>query len=495
LKCSVVAGGIWYSVSTAVIGCIDLISVVILSRLFSPGEFGAMAIVLLVSSFAAAYTDMGICSAVIQRRTLVREEFSSVYWLTVVTGLTIWLAMSAASPVIAFVFKEPLLKSLLSVAGVGFFIISFGLPFDWLLEKELYFPTLAKMDMTKALIGLIVSVACAYCGMGIWSLIVSYIAKCITSTVWLLVVGLPMWRPQFRLNLNELRSYARFGLFQMAERTMINLSYQVDQVLVGSLLGIQQLGYYNFALNQILLPLCRLTPILLRIALPVFCKLQDDRGALSRHYFKMSRLLNFMNAPLLFGMAVLAPVFVPKVFGAHWNPAIPCLQVLSFYMFCRNAGDLLSPLLLAKGHAGFSFSWSLSLFVVSIPCIVVGAMSKGLVGVSIALSLVMMTRLPASYAIFIRPLLGRSGVEAASCVLMPAIMAFAMGIELCALSAFLRPSLMSFTVEISLGAATYIALARFFDAVNFGNFWQILFEAFRMPSPEKADVKLLPWFH
>lgn len=479
LKNAAITGGFWYATATATTALADLIIIAVLSRILSPSDFGVMAMVMLVLGFAAAYNDMGLSSAVIQRKYITREQFSSVYWLTVFCNLMLCAGISAATPLLAFFFKEPLLGGLLPVASTCLVLIAIGQPFDWILEKELRFETLAKMDIAKALVGLFISIAGALCGMGVWALVWGYLCRWGVGTVWLLILGLPKWRPLFRFHPKELHGFVRFGLFQLGERTLLNFNYRIDQLLVGTLLGTQQLGYYNFAVNSLLVPVCSLSSILLRIALPVFSQVQNDQSILRHHYLKMMRLINTLNAPLLFGLAALAPLLVPMVFGSQWAPAIPIVQLLSFYMFCRNAGDALGPLLLVKGEVGLSFRWNLFMFLITTPFIVAGAKLGGTIGVAAALTLVMALRLPANYFYLMRPMLGPSGMPFASCIIKPALMSLTVAVGLWFVSASFSPSSTAILIEMCAGITLYLYLEWYFDRSHFVEVKELLNGALR----------------
>ena len=474
LKNSAIKGGFWYATSTATTALADLALVALLSRILSPSDFGVMAMVMLVLGFAVAYIDLGLSSAVIQRRNITQEQFSTVYWLSLLCGVMLCIGVTATSPLLALFLKEPLLRSLLPVASTCLILIAIGQPFDWMLEKELRFETLAKMDIAKSVIGVLVSIIGVAFDQGVWALIWGYLCRWGVGTVWLLVVGLPRWKPLLLFHPKEMHGFVRFGFYQLGERTIINLNYRTDQLLVGTLLGTQQLGYYNFAINTLLQPVCSLSPILLRIALPVFSQVQNDPSTLRLHYLKMMRLINTLNAPLLFGLAALAPFFVPILFGAQWTPAIPLVQLLSIYIFCRNAGDALGPLLLVKGEAGLSFRWNLAMFLITTPFIAIGANFGGTIGVAVALALVTSLRLPANYFFLMRPMLGSSGMLFASCIMKPALMSLGVGAGLWFASTYFSSSPISLLIESCVGIALYLCLEWYFDRTHFAEVKDLL---------------------
>ena len=76
---------------------------------------------------------------------------------------------------------------------------------------------------------------------------------------------------------------------------------------------------------------------------------------------KMRQILAAVNFPVLFGMVVIAPVFVNSVLGAQWRPSILLIQVLAGVALLRSTGNPIGSLLLAKGRADLGFYWNASI--------------------------------------------------------------------------------------------------------------------------------------
>lgn len=125
-------------------------------------------------------------------------------------------------------------------------------------------------------------------------------------------------------------------------------------------MGAQALGFYTLAWNLIIQPLQKLNPIITRVAFPVFAKLQDDNARLKRGYMSTLNILSAMNFPYFFGLAVVAPLLVPVVFGMQWLPSILLMQILCVVGLLRSTGNPIGSLLLAKGRADWGFKWNLA---------------------------------------------------------------------------------------------------------------------------------------
>src|SRR3546814_250571 len=79
----------------------------------------------------------------------------------------------------------------------------------------------------------------------------------------------------------------------------------VLQLLIVAVVGPGTIGYYNLAWLMSLQPLALLNPVVMRVAFPLFARIQHEQPRLRRGYFQAQRLLGAVNFPLFFGLAVL----------------------------------------------------------------------------------------------------------------------------------------------------------------------------------------------
>jgi O-antigen/teichoic acid export membrane protein len=233
-------------------------------------------------------------------------------------------------------------------------------------------------------------------------------------------------------------------------------------MLIGPILGAQALGFYNFALYLTAQPISRINPILTKVAFPMFSRIQDDTGRLRRGYIKLLSLLATVNAPLLVGLAAVAPWFVPVVFGAKWTPSIMLVQILSFVSLSRCIGNPIGSLQLAKGRADLGFWWNVLLLVCSVPAIYIGGKTGEATGVALALLVLQVCLNVPSYLYLVRPLIGRCARDYMRATLKPVSLAAVMGLAVISLPLLNTglPITIELTLQIFLGALIYISLLR-----------------------------------
>ena len=93
-----------------------------------------------------------------------------------------------------------------------------------------------------------------------------------------------------------------------------------DNILVGGMLGVKQLGYYTLASQLAVFPISRLSPIILQVAYPILARFKGDTNELKKSYLTILDLLSYVNLPLLAGLFITADSVVPLFYGPGWEP-------------------------------------------------------------------------------------------------------------------------------------------------------------------------------
>ncbi len=460
LRIQAAAGVRWTGVSSVVNALADIARIIVLARFLSPVDYGVMAMVWIVIGLAQIYLDLGISAAIVHRQDSTSEELSSLYWLNILVGLTMFGLVWLSSPWIPLIFREPRMVPLLRVTAMVFIIAPIGSQFEVLLQKKLLFKSLARWEITASVCSATVAIVCAVTGCGVWTLVWSFLTSVVIKTSLLAWVGFAQFRPAMHFRRSDLKGYIGFGLFQMGERTINYLAERLDQMLIGPLLGPEALGFYNFALYLTSQPISRINPILTKVAFPVFSHVQHDTERLRRGYIKLVSLIATVNAPLLVGLAAVAPWAVPTIFGAKWSASVILVQILCFVSLSRSIGNPIGSLQLARGRADLGFWWNLALFVFSVPAIYVGARIGHATGVAIGLLVLQVSVNVPSYLFMVRPLIGRCARDYCQATLLPVSLAVVMGLAVVAVPqlASRLPVRIEVAVQFFVGGLVYLTL-------------------------------------
>lgn len=407
LKGRAVSGIKWTSLSTFIITVLQLGQLLVLARLLTVVEFGLMAIVTIIISLIRSFADLGVTAAVIHFQTTTTEQISTLYWLNLATGVVLYLLLLLANPVIYIFYPEAGLPELLNVVAISLVIAPIGSLFQTLLQKEMSFNILAKQEIIATIAATLTTVVMAYLGYGVWSLVVGQLLNISLKTLLLVVQSIGKYQVSLYFNIQDVKKYINFGVYQMGERGINFLSERSDQLVIGSVLGSGALGLYNFAYNLISQPVTLINPILMKVGFPYFAKLQDNKPELKKAYLRILWVLMLINTPLLLGLGAAAREIIPVVFDPKWLDSVIYIQILVFVSILRTAANPAGSLMLAMGRADLGFKWNLSLFVISVPLLYAASKMGDTLYIALALLLLQLVLFFPNYKFLVSPFTGK----------------------------------------------------------------------------------------
>src|SRR6516165_9820400 len=102
-----VRGGVVSVASQYGNGALQVIAAIVFARLLTPEDFGLVAIVTVLTSFAPLLIDFGLGDATTQRTKITRGQVNCLFWFSSGIGLATALVVAACSPLIAWIYREP----------------------------------------------------------------------------------------------------------------------------------------------------------------------------------------------------------------------------------------------------------------------------------------------------------------------------------------------------------------------------------------------------
>ncbi|MCS0498048.1 lipopolysaccharide biosynthesis protein [Protaetiibacter mangrovi] len=317
----VTAGGLWGR------ALLQTASTVVLARLLDPTDFGLLAMITAIVGVADLVRDFGLTAALIQSRTMTSRLWSSALWLSVVLGVVLSVAVVLLAPVIALLYDEPRLVLLTIVIAPTLFVNGLAMPMQAKLQRELRFTTLAHIDVGSMLTGVVLSIAAALLGWGVWSLVLLAGAGQVYRLVALWICARPRFgRPRISREVLPLVSTGGsvFGV-QLLNYAARNL----DNVIIGYQLGPQELGYYSRAYALFLLPLQQLNGPLGRVALPVLSTLRDEPERFRNYVRGAVLVIGYLTIPTYAVAAAVSGPLIALLLGPGWEPAALVFSLLA----------------------------------------------------------------------------------------------------------------------------------------------------------------------
>lgn len=410
LKAQVLKSLKWTTTSAIVCAVLQVARMAILARLIAREDFGLFATIAVILGFADFFVEAGLGSAVIHKQDATKEDLASAYTINVVIGWLVFGVLYCASTTIAGFYDDDRLINLLRLATLVFLCQPLGRQYDALLRRDLQFNIIAKLDIFSAVCGFILSILLAWRGLGVKALIYSQLLITLVRTIILLAIGSKHYGFNIGFSWQRARFFFRFGAFQICESSINYFNAQLDTILIGKFLGQETLGVFFMAKQLAFKPLEIINPIIGKISLPVFAKMQKDEARLKRGYLHVVHTLASIHFALFTIIAGFSEEIISIFLGSDWAMAGSLLKILAFYTMLRAIGGPVGGLLIAKGRVDLGFYWNLGLFLYT-PPIIIFASQWGPKGIAWGLLLAMLGANIPSWYFLVRKLCGATFSE------------------------------------------------------------------------------------
>lgn len=298
---------------------------IVVARRLSPADYGIAGTASVFVGLFSLLTDGGFARAVVMRREKDPAVIESVHGAAIATGFGIAALMVAIADPISKFYNEPRVAAVvMALAPVMILSGATAIPLA-VMQQRLQYRGLAAIDFGRAAAQALTVLGCALLGFGYWSLAIGLIVGYVVAFLWSLrYVRLLPTLPR-REMLAPTLLYAR----HLVTSSVAWYFYSnADFAVVGRVVGLTALGYYQFAWNVAQLPGEKLANILQSVVSPFFAAIGDDRFMLRHYFLILSELLVLVMFPILFGFALVSPIAVPLLFGAKWAVSVPVMQVL-----------------------------------------------------------------------------------------------------------------------------------------------------------------------
>ena len=323
------ASGVFYTSIAKYAGIVvTLVVTGILSRLFTPEEFGVVNIATVVIAFFAIFSDLGIGPAVIQHKHLGKRDLGGIFSLSVWSGAVMALLFFAASGLIASFYDDSQeLRNILRILSANLFFAAANIVPNALILKEKRFRFAAMRSLSVQIAGGAAAVVAAYAGAGIYALTINPVF----SSLMLLVINYrqnPLTL-HLRPGREAIGKVFSFSAYQFSFQLINYFSRNLDKLLMGRYMSLSQLGYYDKSYRLMMLPLQNIAYVVSPVMHPIFSEMQDDLHKLAESYQKVVRLLAFIGLPLSAVLCFTAQELVLVIFGGQWEPSVPVFRILA----------------------------------------------------------------------------------------------------------------------------------------------------------------------
>ncbi|MCG9559368.1 oligosaccharide flippase family protein [Vibrio kanaloae] len=325
---------------------IQVLSLAITARLFSPQDFGVLATLALLVQFFFVLGEGGIGTALISANKVTKSKRDCMFTLSAIISLIFCFLFFIATPILASYFQVDY--------GASRHILTFAIFFSLLsmvpvaiLRRELWFILLGKIEVAAEIISLLSVIL-------LWKL--GFRLEAIASRF--LVIGVikffvviyftsasSLGMPHLTKDFRSLNTFLRVSSYQFLYSIVNYISRVGDNFAVGRIFDMSTLGFYEKAYQLMRYPMMLISISVSPAIQSVMARERSDLESFSSTYENIERKLFVLGSALGLLFFINSELLVLLMFGSDWLYVSNILSVFSIAI----------PFLLLQGISGGFF--------------------------------------------------------------------------------------------------------------------------------------------
>lgn len=385
---------------------VTLLTTAILSRILTPEECGVVSVVTVFTALFAVISDMGLGTAVIQERSITKSEINDVYSFSVYASVVMALLFFWCGFIIAWFYEDRIYRSICALLSISVLFNSMNIIPNAVLMKQKRFSLVGnRLIVTSVLTGA-VAIVLALNRFSYYSLVLQSVFQSVLVFAWnALSTGV---RFHFRLNMDIIHRIKSFSLFQFLFSIINYFARNMDNLLIGKVMGKASLGYYDKGYKLMMYPVQNLTYVINPIVHPVLSEHQDDKEYIYGAYSKEVTVLSFIGVFISAACFLCGREIILLFFGSQWEDAVPVFKLLCLSVWPQIISSSAGSIYQSTGKTKLMFKSGILHFGTVIALIAIGVSTHDLKTVAALVTVGMYARFFIDYFFLIRKDFGYS---------------------------------------------------------------------------------------
>jgi len=385
LKKQTVSGIKWQVSSSFLQKAISMGATIFLARILGPNDFGLFALAFVAIDAFGLFKSIGFDAALVQRKDNFEKAANTAFIVVPILGSIIYLILALLAPLIGKFLNSYDVVGIIRALGIIFILSCLGKVPSAIMEKNMQFKLVSIIEIYTTIIYALSSIIFALLEFGVWSLVIGHILRVLSQNVLFMIFS--KWRPKIEFDKKIALEMFHYGKFIFLTSAFWFVRLNLDNILVGKLLGVVSLGIYAIAFNIANFGSSYFSDKVARVIFPAFTKVQNDKYDLKLAFLKTTKYASMVAFPFCVVLFFFGGDIVKVVYGNKWLAVIPVLQVLSFAGLFNTLPIAFGPLFNATGHPKSSFFFSTIQIMLFVIGIIPAAKLYGAVGVGFVVSI------------------------------------------------------------------------------------------------------------
>lgn len=324
-KRKVLSGMLWRYAERCGAQGVQFIVSIVLARLLTPSDYGIVGLITVFISIANVFINSGFGSALVQKKNADKIDFSSVFFFNLSMSIFLYIIMFFAAPYIASFYNEPILTNVVRVVSISLLIGGVNNIQQSYVSKTMQFKKFFFATIIGTLISAIIGIYIAYKGGGVWALVAQSLSNQVIDTIilWLTV----KWRPTLTFNLKRMKRLFSFGWKMLCANVLDSIYSNIYSLIIGKFYSTADLGYYNRGKIFPVLIIENINTSIQSVLIPTMSEQQTNVKAVKNIMRRSITTSTFLIFPMMSGLAAIAKPLTIVLLTDKWLPSVIYLQL------------------------------------------------------------------------------------------------------------------------------------------------------------------------
>lgn len=349
-KEKVISSFVWTFGERILAQVVSLVVGVVLARILSPDDYGAVSIVMVFIAICNVFVSSGFGTAIVRKKEVSSVDYNTAFFISLDIAIVLYCILFFSAPFIASFYQLEILQPVIRVLGLRIILSSFNNIQQTYLQRQMRFKNFFIASLFGTVISCVIGIGMALGGYGVWALVAQYLSSTSINTIVLFYIG--GWRPKFEFSAESAKAIYSFGWKVLGTSLIYTLSADIRSLIIGKVFGASDLAYYDQGKKYPAVIVDNVNSAISNVMLPTFSKSQDNLMGLKEMLRKSIRIGIFIVVPVMCGFAAVAENFVIVFLTEKWLPAVPFIQIMCIAYMTRPLEELCHRATLAIGKSG-----------------------------------------------------------------------------------------------------------------------------------------------
>lgn len=319
----------WSSISE--IGAKLVVPVVnmILARLLTPEDFGIVATLTMIVSFAEVFSESGCPRYLVQHEFIDENDFEKAtnvaFWTNTIFAIVLWGVITIFVTPIVNLAGSPGYEKATIIMAAQIPLLSISDMLKARFRRNFNFKGLFVARITTAMVPLLVTVPLALICKSYWALIIGTLTRDIVNLV--VLFHLSRWKPRCSFSFQKLKEMFSFTVWSIAESFTVWMSLYIGTFIVGNALSVQLLGLYKTTITTVSSYMTIITAIITPVLFATLSRCQTEDKLFVSIFLKFQRMVAIVVFPLGVGMLVYRELATLILLGSQWSATADFLGI------------------------------------------------------------------------------------------------------------------------------------------------------------------------